>query len=132
MNYLWLPLLFAQARAKQPRPGDWSFGWATVGIIAASAAGIVLVVWCVKAWLRYRRQRTTHSPWLLFQELCAAHELSYAERSVAKHLAKELRLEQPGVLFVEPAWWESERLPATLRPQLASLEKLRKRLFMVR
>lgn len=132
MNHLWLPLLIAQARAKQPRPGDWSFGWTTVGIIAASAAGIVLILWCVKTWLRYRQQRTTHSPWLLFQDLCTAHELSYAERAMAKQLARDLRLEQPGLLFVEPAFWEGERLPPALASQLASVEKLRKRLFMLR
>lgn len=132
MNLDSLPILLAQARAKQPRPGDWSFGWGTVGLIAAAAAGIVLVIWCVKAWLRYREQRTTHSPWLLFQELCAAHGLTYAERRIAKQLAKELRLAQPGVLFVESAWWESDRLPRSLTSQLVTLEKLRKRLFAPR
>lgn len=124
--------LLAQSRASQPKPGDWSFGWLTVGLIAAVATGIVLAIWLVMMWLRYREQRTAHSPWQLFYDLCAAHRLSHAERSLARQLARDLRLDQPGMLFVEPAWWDNQRLPRPLHRQLAAIEKLRKRLFAPR
>ena len=132
MSWLHGTMLLAQARLKEPRPGDWSFGWGTVGIIAAVSAGIVLAIWLVTLWLRVRAQRTIHSPWEMFHVLCAAHGLGHAELSLVKQLARELKLEQPGVVFVEPGWWESERLPASMGRHLAALDKLRKRLFAPR
>ena len=125
-------LLLAQARANNPRPGDWSFGWGTVGIIAAASAGIVMVIWLIMLGLKLRARRTTHSPWELFGELCAAHRLAHGERSLLKSLARDLKLEQPGVLFVEPGWWESQRLPPSMVRHVAALEKVRKRLFAPR
>ncbi len=130
---LFLPtMLLAQVKANEPKPGDWSFGWGTVGIIAAVSAAIVLAIWLIMLIVRMREQRTTHSPWLLFGDLCAAHALTHPERQLAKNLAKELRMDHPGVLFVEPTWWEPERLPPALKHQLPALEKLRKRLFAPR
>jgi hypothetical protein len=130
---LWLPtMLLAQLKASQPKPGDWSFGWATVGIIAAVSASIVLAIWLIMLLVRLREQRTRHSPWLLFGELCAAHGLTHAERRLARQLAKQLQLDHPAVLFVEPAWWGPERVPLLLTCDLPALEKLRKRLFVPR
>ena len=132
MNHLAGFLLWAQAKPLQPKPGDWAFGWGAVGIIAVVATAIVLMIWFVMLLLRYRARQTTHSPWQLFNELCAAHRMTQSERSLLRQLAKSLRLDQPAVLFVEPAWWDHDRLPPALRRQVTSFEKLRKRLFAPR
>jgi hypothetical protein len=132
MSYLRFGVLLAQAKANQPKPGDWSFGWLSVGLIAAVAVGIVLTIWLVKVWLGQRSRRSSHSPWQLFQDLCTAHHLTATEKHLARQLAKELRLEQPAVLFIEPSWWENERLPLGLTRHLSVLDKLRKRLFAPR
>jgi len=132
MSYFDCWLLLAQVKAKQPKPGDWAFGWGTVGMIAVVAAGIVLAIWVMTLLVRYRSQRTIHSPWQLFQDLCAAQGLSHGERSLARQLARDLQLDQPAVLFVEPAWWEHERLPQGLKRQAAVIDKLRRRLFAPR
>jgi hypothetical protein len=125
-------LLLAQLRAKQPKPGDWAFGWGTVGTIATVSALLVLVIWLITVLIRYRAQRTCHSPWQLFHGLCAAHGLNHGERSLVRQLARDLELDQPAVLFVEPAWWDHDRLPAGLTRQFTVIDKLRKRLFAPR
>jgi hypothetical protein len=125
-------LLLAQVRANQPKPGDWAFGWGTVGVIAAVATMIAVVIWLVTMLVRYRAQRTIHSPWQLFHDLCTAHGLNHGERSLVRQIARDLQLEQPAVLFVEPAWWEHNRLPSSVKRQLTPIDKLRKRLFAPR
>lgn len=132
MSYLDSILLLAQLKAKQPRPGDWAFGWGTVGLIAAAATAIILLTWLVMVLVRYRAQRTGHSPWQLFHDLAAAHGLSYSERTLVRQLARDLQLDQPAVLFVEPAWWDRDRLPTALQSHAPLLDKLRKRLFAPR
>jgi hypothetical protein len=124
--------LLGQARVNGPRPGDWGFGWLSVGIIAAGALAIILAAWVVLRWLSFRESNLTHSPWRLYQDLCAAHGLSHRERQLLLRLARGFRLEQPAVLFVEPAWWDAERLGASFGSQLSALDKLRKKLFAVR
>ena len=132
MNWLLFVALLAQVRVKEPKPGDWAFGWGTVAMIAAVSSVIVLVIWLIMFWLRMREQRTVHSPWRLFHDLCGAHGFTHGEKSLVKQLARAQNLQQPGGVFVEPGWWESERLPPGLSSHFAELEKLRKRIFAPR
>ncbi len=125
-------LLLAQMKATPPKPGDWAFGWGTVGLIAAVSTGIALMIWLITLLLRYRAQSTVHSPWKLFHSLCTAHALSHGERSLIRQLARDLDLDQPAVLFVEPIWWDHDRLPLPLQRQVVVVDKLRKKLFSPR
>ena len=130
MNLLYVGLLFAQAKAREPKPGDWSFGWGTVGIIAAVSAGLVLVIWLVMRIAQSQKRTKATSPWHLFKDLCAAHGFSLPERQLMTRLAKERNLGQPALLFVEPACWELERASSSSRT--TELEKLKRRVFAAR
>jgi hypothetical protein len=126
-------LLLAQSRASAaPKPGDWGFGWGSVAMVAAGAAGIVLIAWLIMRWLSLRERRIHNSPWQLFKDLSAAHGLSQRERQLLTRIAQQYRLDHPAALFVEAAWWEAERLGAPWQPRFAEIEKLRRRLFAVR
>jgi len=133
---LWSPLiaqaLIAQVSANAPKPGDWQFGWISVGIVAGVATGVCIVAWIILRIIRARERRITNSPWQLFKDLTAAHELNHRERNLLTRLAQQFRLEQPAVLFVEPAWWEADRLGQAWSRRLPEIEKLRRRLFASR
>jgi hypothetical protein len=125
-------LLFAQVSPNAPKPGDWQFGWGSVGIVAGVAVALSLVAWLILRWFKVRERRISNSPWGLFTDLVAAHQLNHRERNLVTRLARQFRLEQPALLFVEPAWWEADRLGPAWRRRLPELEKLRRRLFAVR
>jgi hypothetical protein len=126
------PLVLAQVTSSAPRPGDWRFGWAGVGLVAAGALGIILFAWLVMRWLARRQRQISHSPWSLFRDLATAHGLTHRERQLLARVAQHFRLEQPATLFVEPAWWEHDRLGPSWKRRLPQLEKLRRRLFAAR
>jgi hypothetical protein len=125
-------LLFAQVSGSAPQPGDWRFGWAGVGVVAAGALTIILCAWLVMRWLARRQRQIRHSPWSLFKDLATAHGLNHRERLLLTRLARHFRLEQPAVIFVEPAWWEQERLGPSWTRRLPQLDQLRRRLFAAR
>ena len=124
--------VLAQQTAKPPKPGDWAFGWDSVGIIAAVSAAVVLVLWLVSRYYAAREKKSKHSPWSLWKELADAHGLNPRERQLVSRLARQLRLAQPAALFVEPSFWEADRLGPSWVACGPELEKLRKRLFAVR
>jgi hypothetical protein len=130
VNLLTLSLLIAQVKSREPKPGDWSFGWGTVGIIAAVSAGIVFIIWLVKRIVQSRQRKSVTSPWHLFKDLCTAHGFTLSERQLLTRLARERNLVQPAMLFVEPATWELERASTSART--TELETLKRRVFAVR
>lgn len=130
MNLVYAGMLLAQVKAREPKPGDWSFGWGTVGMIAAVSASVVLVIWFISRLVQRRKRTTANSPWHLFRDLCAAQGFALPERQLLARLAKERNLAQPAMLFVEPAYWELERASGSSRT--AELERLRRRIFAAR
>ena len=124
--------LLAEINARAPKPGDWRFGWDRVGLVALGAIAVITIAWVVLRLMARRERRITHSPWCLFKELCNAHELGPRERQLMTRLAQHHRLEQPAALFVEPLWWEPQRVGPAWSKCFSELERLRKRLFAVR
>jgi hypothetical protein len=126
-----LPNLLAVAsrNAKQPKPGDWSFGWSAVGLIGAASLLVIMLIWLAIRSYQARQRRERHSPWRLFSDLCRTHHLSRRHRHILKCLAVQYQLEQPAMLFVEPKWWEADQLGPTWAPHLPELNRLRLRLF---
>ena len=112
-----------------PKPGDWSFGWSSVGAIAAVSLVIIATIWLTITYLRVRRRQQRNSPWRLFGDLCSAHQLTRRQRHVLKRLAHQYNLDQPAMLFVEPKWWEPDQLGATWARHLPELRRIRLRLF---
>ena len=127
----WTSIL-AQVGPAKPRPGDWQFGWERVGMVAAAATVVVVVIWLIFRLLAMRERRIGNSPWLLFKDLATAHGLTHRERQLLRRLAQQYRLEQPAALFVESAWWEDERLGPAWAKRLPEIERLRRRLFAIR
>jgi hypothetical protein len=104
-------------------------GWQAVGIIVGTATTLIGMFWLTTRLLRARQKRSTNCPWQLFKELCAAHDLSYRDRQLLTQLAQQHRLEQPAMLFVEPTWWEADKLGRGWQRSLAEIHGLRDRLF---
>ena len=117
------------AAKPQPRPGDWSFGWGSVGIIAAVAIAIIAAIWLTIHYFQSQQQHAQNSPWRLFTDLCALHELTRRQRHVLTRLARQYQLAQPAVLFIEPKWWEADQLGPTWSRHLPELRRLRLQIF---
>jgi hypothetical protein len=132
MNLLCWTAILGQMGAAKPKPGDWQFGWERVGMVAAAATVIAVVIWLIFRLLALRERRVSNSPGVLFKDLATAHGLSHRERQLLRRLAQQYRLEQPAVLFIEAAWWEDERLGPAWAKRLPEIEKLRRRLFAIR
>lgn len=69
------------------------------------------------------------NPGALFRALCRAHQLGRFDRSLLKQLARAHQLEQPALLFVEPARFDTEALGEAFRRQRDRIAGLRARLF---
>jgi hypothetical protein len=132
MPLSWSILLAQAGKANAPRPGDWAFGWTSVAMLAAASLAIIVVAWLISRCFTVRQRRISNSPWRLFKDLCLAHNLSNRERQMLARMVQQFRLQQPAALFVEPAWWEAERLGPSWSRRLPEVERLRKRLFAVR
>jgi len=122
-------ILSAKPTPPPPKPGDWSFGWESVGVIAAVSLAMIALIYATITYFRWRRRLRSNSPWCLFNELCSAHQLTRRQRHVIKRLAHQYKLAQPAMLFVEPKWWEPEQLGPTWARHLPELRRLRLRLF---
>jgi hypothetical protein len=129
MSHFALLTVFAAAAAKPPRPGDWSFGWASIASIAAVSLAIIVCFWALSTYISAQRQRNSNSPWQLFADLCKAHKLSRRDRHMLQRLAGQHQLSQPAMLFVEPSWYSAERAGPSWADRLDELDELRQRLF---
>ena len=107
-------------------------GWEAAGIVIGAAVTIIGLAWLAMRFLRSRQKKISHCPWRLFKDLCAAHELNYRDRQLLTQLARQHRLQQPAVLFVEPAWWDTDRLGAAWQRSLGEVQALQERLFAAR
>jgi len=81
----------------------WASNFTLLVIAICIVAGIVLVSILVE---RYYRSRNTKNGYFshnrLFRELCQAHEFTNEQQVILKNIARELQLESPVVLFIEP------------------------------
>lgn len=125
----WLSLL-AQVKSRPLKPGDWLFGWGTVGMIAAISVAIIFLLWVVIRWYQRRVRELAHSPWHLFRELCNAQGFTLPERQLLSWLAQERGLTQPAMLFVEPSCWGLEGGKRSTR--MIEIERLQRRVFAPR
>lgn len=80
-------------------------------------------------WDRLRKQgkRQTDSSGSLFAELCTAHQLSRSERAILTQAARANRVEEPALLFVDPAL--SEQTLNTVATDPGQSQALAKQLF---
>ncbi len=114
-------------RFDHERPGITTNQWfiAVCVIVCLLLATLIYRV----ASRRSSRMFSSESPAKLFRELCAAHGLSLSARRLLKRLAEARGLASSALLFVEPQHFDTQNLPAELRPCANKLRQLRERLF---
>jgi hypothetical protein len=56
--------------------------------------------------------RIVNDPKQLFHDLCRVHQLSKFETLALKELTTHQQLEMPALIFVQPALWQLEKVPA--------------------
>jgi hypothetical protein len=95
-------------------------------IIATLIAGM----WAISRLVSVRRQRRGYShPWKLFWELCKAHHLKWSDSWLLRRVARQLRLRDPGRLFLEAGLWDEMNLGPRFALEAPRLKALRDKLF---
>jgi len=104
--------------------------WADLFSVGAVVCGAILFFFLLR-WLHglQEARRKSNDPRHLFNDLCSAHQVGYADRHRLYLLASAYDLASPGVLFVRPDYFRSGQLPEELFEDAEPLEELAKRLF---
>ena len=124
MGRLWL--LLAEGEFYRSRGGSSQYLF-----LLAAVGGVVLAIVGIYFW-NTRRQRVIGeqpdaTPEDLLAELFRVHELSRAEQSLVTLLAKNERLAQPALVFVEPG--PLDRAIEAADPEAPRYQVLRQKLF---
>lgn len=92
---------------------------------------LVAIVTAIVFAIRKRNDMTKHcnDPNKLFRELSQAHGLDHGSQSLLWKLAKALQLAQPAEVFLQPAYFQADRIPPELRGSESELDTLHRRLF---
>ncbi len=99
-------------------------------VIGALAVVVIVALWMLSRWwLGQGSAGSRNSPKALFAELCRVHALAAGERQLLLALAESNRLVQPSELFVDPTYFDEQRLPASLGARKVELKSLAGRLF---
>ncbi|MGI9429130.1 MAG: hypothetical protein ACR2NM_10760 [Bythopirellula sp.] len=96
-------------------------------IVLVIFAIVVAVV--VKLRKRNDMSQPCDDPDKLFRELSLLHELDRGSQKLLRRLAEALQLVQPAEVFLKPAYFQADGIPAELQREAAELEALGKRLF---
>ena len=94
-------------------------------IAAGGIAAVCLGLYVLSRTLQKRR-RYSHPA--LFVGLCRVHGLRRGARAVLAQLARSHGLNHPARLFLEPEWFDPDRLPAGLRSRSNEVAVLREKL----
>jgi hypothetical protein len=105
--------------------------WLAFAIVGLLATAITLGYWLSRRWRQARAQQLLNSPPHLLQELCLRHGIGRADQRLLTGLAREQKLEHPGLLFVEPRLWEANRLGSYGRRYAVPLDRLREQIFSI-
>lgn len=109
-----------------PRPLNTTMLLA-LGGIGIGIAVIFVTGWLVRSYL-LREKKAINHPGKLFAELCKAHQLTGARRSLLKRLAAAQGME-PALLFVDPESFDTTSLGPAWEKQQPALESLRDTIF---
>jgi hypothetical protein len=104
---------------------------ATQILIALTAILLLIVIALVWRAIKRRAERmfAEDSPAKLFRQLCAVHGLNHVHRRLLRQLAETRGVALPAALFVEPGYFDTQKLPPELQPFANELRLLQKRLF---
>jgi hypothetical protein len=130
-----IPLLLLAAGESSAKTGDklaeqeTGFGWQGMAVAAVAVFAVTAAFWWFKRWRAVRAERLTNCPAHLLQEVCVRHGLSGPDQRLLASLARELHLENPAQLFVDPRLWELSRLGPSAKRHAAQLGRMRERIF---
>lgn len=96
-----------------------------IALVAIAA----IIVFVVKLRKSNDMSLACDDPDKLFRELSLAHELDRGSQKLLRRLASALQLNHPGEVFLQPAYFHADQVPAQLQNQSAELDALRQRLF---
>jgi hypothetical protein len=114
-------------RFDDQRPGDETSQLLIIAGVAALLA-VAMLIWHLVAD-RSQRRFTSNSPAHLFRELSNAHGLSNSSRRLLKRVAAAHQIASPALLFVQPGYFDTSNLPASLAPNAKELQTLHDQLF---
>ena len=100
--------------------------YAFVGIVVGCVIAAVVLS---KLLARQERQRSFHSPWALFRQLCKAHALDWRTCWLLWKIARAHQLAHPARLFLEPERFDLVGLGPDFASQADQIEELREQLF---
>jgi hypothetical protein len=109
------------------RPGVGTTEWAVIVV----ATVLLVAVMCISSW-RAKRQKAQFlhdSKSRMFGELADVHRLSRADRRLLRNLAAARDVGHAATLFVEPDYFEAEKLPGALQGSSGELRRLRQAIF---
>ncbi len=90
---------------------------------------VAAVLWKVARVIALRDGQNFDSPARLFNDLCRLHGLDFPSRKLLWRLAKIRQLDHPAQLFLEPTWFDTAHVPASLQPFRPQLAELKQQLF---
>ncbi len=99
------------------------------------AAWLILVAGiCAAVWISHQVagkliRNNQHSPTRLFRELCIAHRMTGFQRRLLCQLARAYDLPHPVHLYLRPACFETQNIPAHLAAYQSQVATLRETLF---
>jgi hypothetical protein len=114
-----LPAWLAQTdfgpTGRRLRPAPEPVDPTTLALFACSLLALLALVLLVGRWVAARRAHGYYSERGLFRELCRAHGLDWASARLLRRLAAYHRLPQPAQLFLDPSYFQADRLDGALR-----------------
>ncbi|MDX1945613.1 MAG: hypothetical protein SFU86_09395 [Pirellulaceae bacterium] len=111
------------------RAGGSNFSAASLATVAFVAAVIALAIWIASRRLETGERRKTNSAGRLMHELCQAHRLTHAQRRLLGRVARQAKLVEPALVFVDRTSIDAAIAKADVPRAKRELELLRKILF---
>lgn len=110
----------------QRHHSDWQLSQLLLLILLIVTSGIG--VYLVSQYI-HRRSGGGNYARALFAELCRAHRLDWSARRLLAQLASSQRLSSPAQLFLEPQYFEADRLDDAMQKRREELHLLRDKMF---
>ncbi len=96
-----------------------------LGVLVAGG----LAFWMIAQVMAQREGQSFDSPRRLFNDLCKIHQLDWRQRFRLRRLARARRLMTPSQLFLDPAFFNRDKLDERWEPHAVQLAELQQRIF---
>lgn len=111
------------------RQSSESDRWPELLLLLSILVAVGVLVWSLVRYVTRKQRRGYTSPRALFYELCEAHKLDRRERNLLQSVCQFFRLRQPACVFVQPEYFDAQRLSGELQKRSELIAQLRVKLF---